>query len=64
MVACSRCRPAPQRRDRDEFRAWDGCEWLVVPKDKVITMPTPDRGTHLCEIYGKVFCFITGDPQS
>ena len=46
------------------FRAWDGREWLVVPKGKIITMPTPDRGTHLCETYGKVFCFITGEPQS
>ena len=42
----------------------DGREWLVVPKGKVITMPTPDRGTHLCETYGLVFCFITGDPSS
>ena len=46
------------------YRAWDGREWLVVPKGKVIEMSTPDRGTHLCETYGKVFCFITGDPQS
>jgi hypothetical protein len=27
-------------------------------------MPTPDRGTHLCETYGRVFCFIIGDPTS
>ncbi len=59
------CRPAPSFLGDDGlFRAWDGREWLVVPKGKVITMPTPDRGTHLCETYGKVLCFITGDPQS
>lgn len=59
------CRPALSFLGDDGlFRAWDGREWLVVPKGKVITMPTPDRGNHLCETYGKVFCFITGDPQS
>ena len=59
------CRPAPSFRGDDGlYRAWDGREWLVVPKGKVIDMVTPDRGTHLCETYGKVFCFITGEPQS
>ena len=59
------CRPAPSFLGDDGlYRAWDGREWLVVPKGKVITMPTPDRGSHLCETYGKVLCFITGDPQS
>ena len=59
------CRPAPSFLGDDGlYRAWDGREWLVVPKGKVITMPTPDRGTHLCETYGKVFCFITGEPVS
>lgn len=43
---------------------WDGREWLVVPKSKIVVMPTPDRGTHLCETYGRVFCFITGEPVS
>ena len=42
----------------------DGREWLVVPKSKIIVMPTPDRGTHLCETYGRVFCFIIGEPVS
>ncbi len=59
------CRPAPSFLGDDGlFRAWDGREWLVVPKGKVITMPTPDRGTHLCETYGRVYCFITGEPVS
>ena len=59
------CRPTQSfLGDDGMFRAWDGREWLVVPKGKIITMPTPDRGTHLCETYGRVFCFITGDPQS
>ena len=59
------CRPAPSYVGEDGFyRVWDGREWLRVPKSKIITMPTPDRGTHLCETYGKVFCFITGGPSS
>ena len=59
------CRPAPAYMGEDGFyRVWDGRDWLVVPKSKIITMPTPDRGTHLCETYGKVFCFITGGPSS
>lgn len=59
------CRPAPSFMADDGFyRVWDGREWLVVPRSKIITMPTPDRGTHLCETYGKVFCFITGGPSS
>ena len=59
------CRPAPSYMGEDGlYRVWDGREWLVVPKNKIITMPTPDRGTHLCETYGKVFCFITGGPSS
>lgn len=59
------CRPAPSFMGEDGFyRVWDGREWLVVPKSKIITMPTADRGTHLCETYGKVFCFITGGPSS
>ena len=59
------CRPAPSFLGEDGlYRAWDGREWLVVPKGKIITMPTPDRGTHLCETYGRVFCFITGEPVS
>lgn len=59
------CRPAPSFMAEDGFyRVWDGREWLVVPKSKIIHMPTPDRGTHLCELYGKVFCFITSGPSS
>jgi hypothetical protein len=59
------CRPAPSYLGDDGlYRAWDGREWLVVPKGKIIDMATPDRGTHLCETYGKVLCFITGEPQS
>jgi len=59
------CRPAPSWVGEDGlYRVWDGREWLVVPKSKILTMPTPDRGTHLCETYGKVFCFITGGPSS
>ena len=59
------CRPAPSFLGDDGlYRAWDGREWLVVPKGKIIDMATPDHGTHLCETYGKVLCFITGEPQS
>jgi hypothetical protein len=59
------CRPAPSYMGEDGFwRVWDGRDWLVVPRSKIITMPTPDRGTHLCELYGKVFCFITSGPSS
>lgn len=59
------CRPAPAFIGEDgSYRVWDGRDWLVVPQGKIITMPTPDRGTHLCELYGKVFCFITGGPSS
>src|SRR5262249_20376268 len=58
------CRPTQSYVGADGlFRAWDGRERLVVPNDKVITMPTPDRGTHLCETYGKVVCCLTGEPQ-
>ena len=59
------CRPTQSFLDDDGlYRAWDGRQWLVVPKNKIISMPTPDRGPHLCETYGLVFCFITGDPSS
>lgn len=59
------CRPAPSFMGEDGFyRVWDGREWLLVPRSKIITMRTPDLGTHLCELYGKVFCFITGGPSS
>lgn len=59
------CRPTQSFLGDDGlYRAWDGREWLVVPKNKIISMPTPDRGVHLCETYGLVFCFITGDPSS
>ena len=59
------CRPTQSYLGEDGlYRAWDGREWLVVPKSKMIFMTTPDAGTHLCETYGRVFCFILGDPQS
>jgi hypothetical protein len=59
------CRPAPSFMGEDGFyRVWDGREWLVVPKSKILQMRTPDRGTHLCETYGKVFCFVTDGPSS
>ncbi|MCF8533271.1 MAG: hypothetical protein K9G48_09740 [Reyranella sp.] len=46
------------------YRAWDGRGWLVVPKNKIISMPTHDRQPRLRETYGRVFCFITGEPLS
>ena len=59
------CRPTQSYLGEDGlYRAWDGREWLVVPKSKMIFMTTPDGGTHLCETYGRVFCFILGEPQS
>jgi hypothetical protein len=59
------CRPTQSFIGEDGlYRAWDGREWLVVPKSKMIFMTTPDGSTHLCETYGRVFCFILGDPQS
>ena len=59
------CRPAPSFRGEDgQYRVWDGREWLIVPRSKIIVMPTPDRGTHLCETYGRVFCFIIDDTLS
>jgi hypothetical protein len=59
------CRPTQAYMGDDGlYRAWDGREWLVVPKSKIINMTTPDRGPHLCETYGRVFCFIIGDPES
>ncbi len=58
------CRPAPSERGADgTYRVWDGREWLVVPRSKIIVMPTPDGGTHLCETYGRVFCFIIDDDR-
>jgi hypothetical protein len=59
------CRPTRSFLGEDGlYRAWDGRQWLVVPKNKIISKATPDRGPHLCETYGLVFCFITGDPSS
>jgi hypothetical protein len=59
------CRPTRSFIGEDGlYRAWDGRQWLVVPKSKILSMPTPDRGPHLCETYGRVFCFITGEPSS
>ena len=59
------CRPTQAFIGEDGlYRAWDGRQWLVVPKNKMLSMPTPDRGPHLCETYGLVFCFITGEPSS
>lgn len=59
------CRPTQSYIGEDGlYRAWDGRQWLVVPKNKMLSMPTPDRGPHLCETYGLVFCFITGEPSS
>jgi hypothetical protein len=59
------CRPTLSFLGEDgQYRAWDGREWLLIPKNKIISMPTPDRRPHLCETYGRVFCFITGDPSS
>jgi len=56
------CRPAQAERGPDgTWRVWDGREWLIVPRSKIIVMPTPDGGTHLCETYGRVFCFIIDD---
>ena len=56
------CRPAASFLHEDgAYRVWDGREWLVVPKSKIIVMPTPDAGMHLCETYGRVFCFIIDD---
>ena len=59
------CRPTHAYLGEDGmYRAWDGRGWLIVPKNKIISMPTPDRQPHLCETYGRVFCFITGEPLS
>jgi len=59
------CRPTKAFRGEDgRYRAWDGHDWLVVPNAKVLRLPTPDRGPHLCEMGGLVFCFITGEPTS
>src|SRR5258708_12140950 len=59
------CRPAPSFLGEDGmYRAWDGREWLVVPKGKVITMPTPHPRTPLSETYPPAFSFITPQPVS
>jgi hypothetical protein len=59
------CRPTQSYIGEDGlYRAWDGRQWLIVPKNKMLSMPTPDRRPHLCETYGLVFCFITGEPSS
>jgi len=43
---------------------WPGVAGGAQEKSKILQMQTPDRGTHLCELYGKVFCFITEGPSS
>lgn len=53
------CRPTRARQDDDgRWEAWDGARWLSVPPLAVLSMPSPDGRSHLCESGGAVFCFV------
>lgn len=58
------CRPTrAYRSDDGVWHAWNGTEWLVVPKRRVLSIASPDGHSHLCEINGKVLCFVYGDDE-
>lgn len=55
------CRPTRARMDDDgRWEAWDGWRWLPVPPLAVLSIPSPDGRSHLCESSGAVFCFVPG----
>lgn len=55
------CRPTRARMDADgRWEAWDGWRWLPVPPLSVLSIPSPDGRSHLCEANGAVFCFLPG----
>ena len=60
----SDCRPTRAYRASDGlWRAWNGKEWLVVPARRVLTIDSPDGRSHLCEVSGKVLCFVHGEDE-
>lgn len=53
------CRPTRARQDDEgHWEAWDGWRWLRVPPMAVLSIPSPDGRSHLCEARGAVFCFL------
>lgn len=61
------CRPT--RAYVDEAGRWramvDG-EWMVVPPDAVLQIPSPDGRSHVCHTPGALEprCFVPGEPRS
>lgn len=56
------CRPTRARvGDNGLWEAWDGRQWLTVPAARVLSMPSPDGRSHLCEVGGTVLCFVPGE---
>lgn len=62
----SDCRPTRAYLENDGlWRAWNGAEWLVVPRDRVLpTDLAGDGRSHLCSRDTFVFCFSPGPPKS
>jgi hypothetical protein len=59
------CRPTrTYRDDNDQWRAWDGRRWIVVPDSKVLNFRAKDGAGHLCEANGVIYCLVPGEPKS
>lgn len=58
------CRPTRAYLGDDGlWRAWDGINWLTIPKSKLLPPDfAKDGRNHLCEKLGVIHCFTPGRP--
>ena len=61
------CRPTRAYiGDDGRWRALADGQWLVVPPDAVLPIPSPDGRSHICHTPGALEprCFVPGEPRS
>jgi hypothetical protein len=61
------CRPTRAYLGDDGlWRAFADGHWMIVPKDRVLSIPSPDGRSHICApVNGTLpYCFVPGDIRS
>ena len=60
------CRPVHADATPEGWRVWIDGQWVRVPPDAVLHIPSPDGRSHVCMAAGAVEprCFVPGEPRS